>query len=185
MSDFDKNMVQNDLFNPFSPYNVNRPTVMDIVNNPEKYLNSSQVPNISQPVNPNNETLPKTNFFNKNAPDIRKNQPYDCFTSMHNNIAKMKKHNAAKNLFGAIAVGLGIGLFSGKMLKFPKINLSKFKLSKIKLPKIKSSKIKMPKLKFTMPNMKNVTANIKNSTVSKKLGQYFTKVKNIVAKKNV
>ncbi len=178
MSDFDQNLMQNDLYNPFSPYYVNKPTVMDIVNNPEKYLNSSQLANINQTNNPNNETIPKTNFFNKKAPDIKRNQQYDSFTVMHNNIAKVKKSQAAANLLGAIAVGLGIGLFSGKMMKFPKINFSKFKLPKLKLPKFNMPKFKLPK-----PNMKNLVANIKNSAASKKLGQYFAKAKNLVTKK--
>ena len=173
MSDFDQNIMQNDLHNPFSPYNLNKPTVMDIVNNPEKYINATNLAGIPQTPNPNNETIPKTNFFNKKAPDIKRYQPYDCFTIMHNNINKIKKHQATNNILAAIGIALGVGLLTGKMTKFPKINFSKFKLPKINIPKWNLPKV----------DVKNIAKNFSNSKISKSLAKYVAKAKNFIAKK--
>ena len=180
MSDFDpNNAFKNELVNPFTLYGSNNPTVFDVINNPEKYLGSTQVPTITQPKNPNNETIPKTNFFNKKAPDIKRNQPYDCFTVMNNDIKKINKKRAAIDIFGAIAAALAIGLISGKRVKMPKLNLPKFKLPKMKVPKWK-----MPKLKLPNKNtFSNLAQKFKASSFSKKMGEYTAKVKNFVAKK--
>ena len=174
MSDFDQ-MTKNDLNNPFSPYYLNKPTISEIENNPEKYLGSAT---INLPKGYNNETVPKTNFFNKKAPDIRRIRNIDSFEVANNDIQAIKKKQALVNVISATIAGLGIGMLSGKMLKLPKINFSKFKFPKIKMPKLNLPKFKLPK-----ESTKNLVANIKNNPVSKKLGQYFAKAKNLVTKK--
>ncbi len=183
MSDFDQNLMQNDFYNPFSPYNINKPTVMDIVNNPEKYVNATNFAGVPQIPNPNNETIPKTNFFNKKVPNINRTQPYDCFTIMHNNINKVKKHQAVNNLLAAIGIALGVGLLTGKMTKFPKFNFSKLKLPKMKIPKIKTPKMNIPKWKLPKFDFKNIAKNFSNSKIGKSLAQYTAKAKNFITKK--
>lgn len=166
MNDTDLSMVQNDLNNPNSPFYLNKPTVMDIINN---YQNAATNTKKSPASSASNiETIPKTNFFNNKAPDIKGVQPYDSFTIMHNDKANMNKNNAMHTLLSTAIVGLSFGFLSGKLIKLPKINFAKLKPQKFKLPKM---------------NFHNPFKNFNTRVITEKFGQLKNKIGSLFKKK--